>query len=133
MELSLGYSLIIISVRNGSLPKFSEFLTDEYIFYAAYDSLTVKKLDKFQGPEMLDMQRNFMISVMGGFSNYEASHMYSQHSKTKNGLSFDILNGIGSKIEKGADLETFQFRWLKIKGFNTASPISITLYSNHPK
>ena len=53
---------------------------------------------------MLDMQRNFMISVMGGFSNYEASHMYSQHSKTKNGLSFDILNGIGSKIEKGTDL-----------------------------
>ena len=53
---------------------------------------------------MLDMQRNFMISVMGGFSNYEASHMYSQHSKTQNGLSFDILNGIGSKIEKGTDL-----------------------------
>ena len=100
---------------------------------AAYDSLTVKKLDKFQGPEMLDMQRNFMISVMGGFSNYEASHMYSQHSKTKNGLSFDILNGVGSKIEKGADLETFQFRWLKIRGFNTTSPISITLFSNHPK
>ena len=53
---------------------------------------------------MLDMQRNFMISVMGGFSNYEASHMYSQHSKTENGLSFDILDGIGSKIEKGTDL-----------------------------
>jgi len=82
---------------------------------------------------MLDMQRNFMISVMGGFSNYEASHMYSQHSKTQNGLSFDILNGIGSKIEKGADLKTFQFRWLKIKGFNNACPISITLFSNQPK
>ena len=53
---------------------------------------------------MLDMQRNFMIGVMGGFSNYEASHIYSQHSKTQNGLAFDILDGIGSKIEKGMDL-----------------------------
>ena len=52
---------------------------------------------------MLDLQRNFMISVMGGFSNYEAFHMYSQHSKNPNGLVFDILNGIGSKIEKGTD------------------------------
>ena len=52
---------------------------------------------------MLDLQRNFMISVMGGFSNYEAFHMYSQHSKNQNGLVFDILNGIGSKIEKGTD------------------------------
>ena len=55
---------------------------------------------------MLDMQRNFMISVMGGFSNYEASHMYSQHSKNQNGLAFDILNGVGSKIEKGTDLNS---------------------------
>ena len=53
---------------------------------------------------MLDMQRNFMIGLMGGFSNYEASHVYSQHSKTRNGLAFDILDGIGSKIEKGTDL-----------------------------
>ena len=53
---------------------------------------------------MLDMQRNFMIGVMGGFSNYDASHVYSQHSKTQNGLVFDILDGIGSKIEKGTDL-----------------------------
>ena len=52
---------------------------------------------------MLDLQRNFMISVMGGFSNYEAFHIYSQHSKNPNGLVFDIFNGIGSKIEKGAE------------------------------
>ena len=31
------------------------------------------------------------------------------------------------------DYEGFQFRWLKIKGINAASPISLTLILNHLK
>ena len=75
----------------------------------------MKKLEKSEGREMLDMQRNFMINVMGGFSEYEAFHMYSQQkrSENQNGLIFDIWNGIGSKIEKTdiPDAVKSRFKW----------------------
>ena len=86
---------------------------------------------------MLDLQRNFMISVMGGFSNYEAFHMYSQHSKNQNRLVFDILNGIGSKIEKGTDssvqnvLTRYSEPWSRVSG--TAVKLLIPYKDGIPK
>ena len=51
-----------------------------------------------------------------GLQNFTTGRLSNQHLTTK------------SLIQEG-----FHFRWLKIKGLFAAFPISLTLFSNHPK
>ena len=79
-------------------------------------------------------------NILGGYVCLDVDECVNGNSKCADGFtcvntegSFDCVDFDECEFEPYKCQEGFQFRWLKIKEIFTTFPISITIFSNHPK